>query len=230
MDKFNVAETFVSIKGEGMHTGVPMFFLRLAGCNVGRAQTLEQIRDVGWETRTGSTAEICTSWNGTKFLCDTDYNCHEKLSVGGVLRRMQEQCPLIKWCVITGGEPLMEANISLLQQLNLELGRRNIKMHFETNGTKPIPKLVYSPYIACSPKAGYLQSVIQFADELRLIIGHNQADVFPPEFLQHPQVLLSPENPAVGFDNASLKRCMELLYKHPNWRLNLQIHKYLGIL
>ena len=33
--KYPVMETFTSIQGEGVHTGVPSFFIRLAGCDVG---------------------------------------------------------------------------------------------------------------------------------------------------------------------------------------------------
>jgi organic radical activating enzyme len=32
--KYPIAETFYSLKGEGAWTGVPMFFIRLAGCNL----------------------------------------------------------------------------------------------------------------------------------------------------------------------------------------------------
>ncbi len=31
---YKIAETFYSLKGEGMHTGQPMTFIRLAGCNL----------------------------------------------------------------------------------------------------------------------------------------------------------------------------------------------------
>ena len=33
--KYPVMETFTSIQGEGVYTGVPSFFIRLAGCDVG---------------------------------------------------------------------------------------------------------------------------------------------------------------------------------------------------
>ena len=31
---YNINETFYSLKGEGLWTGTPMFFIRLAGCNL----------------------------------------------------------------------------------------------------------------------------------------------------------------------------------------------------
>lgn len=33
--KYPVMETFTSVQGEGAFSGVPSFFIRLAGCNVG---------------------------------------------------------------------------------------------------------------------------------------------------------------------------------------------------
>lgn len=32
--EYPINETFYSLKGEGMHTGTPMFFIRFAGCNL----------------------------------------------------------------------------------------------------------------------------------------------------------------------------------------------------
>jgi organic radical activating enzyme len=46
MVEYHISDTFYSIQGEGVWTGTPMFFIRLAGCNVNCA------------------------W------CDTDYNIH----------------------------------------------------------------------------------------------------------------------------------------------------------
>ena len=31
---FYLVEDFVSLEGEGLHTGTPTYFIRLAGCNV----------------------------------------------------------------------------------------------------------------------------------------------------------------------------------------------------
>jgi 7-carboxy-7-deazaguanine synthase len=34
MERYNIAETFISLKGEGIYTGRAMFFIRFAGCNL----------------------------------------------------------------------------------------------------------------------------------------------------------------------------------------------------
>ena len=230
---FNVAETFYSLKGEGFHTGTPMYFLRLAGCNVGRKNKGACLSGIvpGSSTRTGSEAEICTSWDGLKFLCDTDFNCHEKMTVHAVLRDMESKAGKgIKWCVITGGEPMMLHNIPALQELNRKLLDMNVTMHIETNGCYPIPVFVKYPYVACSPKQGYLPTTITRADELRLLMDQHTQACIPDIFLRHPRVFVSPINPATGFDDESSRACMEILKDHPNWRYNAQLHKYLNIL
>lgn len=223
---FNVAETFYSIKGEGMHTGTPMYFLRLAGCNVGRRDVM--LRD---KVRSGAFAEVCTSWDGSKFLCDTDYNSHKKMSVHQVLEDMEKLAgPLIKWVVITGGEPLMPSNLEALHELNDLLGILGKRMHFETNGTYPLPQLNHTAYFACSPKHGWLGETVQACNELRLLVDQNTDPIdFHPIFLKHPCVLLSPVNPSIGFDEASLANCLKILKRHPDWKLNYQLHKVLGI-
>ena len=39
MMSYPVMETFYSLQGEGIFAGVPAFFIRLAGCDVGRRGT-----------------------------------------------------------------------------------------------------------------------------------------------------------------------------------------------
>ena len=41
---YPVAEVFHSIKGEGFWTGVPMKFIRLAGCTVGKVVPIEDLK------------------------------------------------------------------------------------------------------------------------------------------------------------------------------------------
>ncbi len=226
--KLNLAETFYSIKGEGLWQGAPMYFVRLAGCNVGR---LTKGPGLFGHTRTGSLAETCTAWDGSKFLCDTDYNRHMQMTVTEILQDMEAKAgPRIKHVVLTGGEPLMPANSLGTLALARSLGKLGITMHIETNGTYPIPMFECELYIACSPKEGWLPDVVKVCDELRLLISRGTMNAFPPVFLNHPHVLLSPVNPATGFDQETLDYVLELLKDNPTWRLNLQLHKYLGVL
>ncbi len=79
MNRLTVSEWFLSLQGEGVFTGTPVLFLRLAGCNL-----------------------RCS-------FCDTRYawDKGEEMGVEEV-SRLINQAPL-RNVVITGGEPLLQA-------------------------------------------------------------------------------------------------------------------------
>lgn len=74
-----VVETFHSVQGEGVWTGVNAFFIRLAGCDVG------------------------CSWCDTKHSWPMEH--HPKQAVAGLVQEAVALRPFM--VVITGGEPLM---------------------------------------------------------------------------------------------------------------------------
>ena len=108
MPILRVIEIFDSVQGEGYWSGVPMTFVRLAGCNV---------------TELGLS---CARW------CDTplswDEAGGEAISAASVAARVT----LPRVCV-TGGEPLLQSGG--LVHLVCELHRRGRKVHLETNRT-----------------------------------------------------------------------------------------------
>ncbi len=73
-----VMEHFLSIQGEGRHTGVASYFIRIGGCDVG----------CHW-------CDVKESWNP---------NLHPLTDVDHVLEKIPSH---IKTIVITGGEPLL---------------------------------------------------------------------------------------------------------------------------
>jgi 7-carboxy-7-deazaguanine synthase len=240
MASLRVVEIFASLQGEGCWTGVPMTFVRLAGCNAP-------------ELHLG-----CTRW------CDTRDSwapeAGEELDVGEVVRRVG----LPRLC-LTGGEPLLQ--VEGLGALVAEAHRRGIRVHVETNGTvDPLP-LLGAPehgggfdWATVSPKppdyfvaAGWEGRV----DELKLIADQN-LDAATAERLAaaHPGavVCIQPvwaEAAAGATSEAecgrsadaaqeagrrqtlagreSIDRAVALVLQHPEWRLSLQTHKLLGI-
>jgi len=89
-----MAEIFYSVQGEGVWTGTPAVFVRLAGCNL-----------------------ACS-------FCDTDYALRFIASVDDVVRRVREiggDCPLV---IVTGGEPLAQTQTPALIDALRADGRR----------------------------------------------------------------------------------------------------------
>ncbi|MGF1671863.1 MAG: 7-carboxy-7-deazaguanine synthase QueE [Balneolaceae bacterium] len=77
--KYPLMEDFYTIQGEGVHTGKPAYFIRLAGCDV----------KCWW-------CDVKESW---------DESLHPKIKTGDIIKRANESGAKI--AVITGGEPLL---------------------------------------------------------------------------------------------------------------------------
>ena len=112
MSVFKVAEKFVSINGEGPRAGELAVFLRFCGCNL----------DCGYcDTRWANTADV-------KFELATAEELVEYVKSTGV-----------KNVTLTGGEPLLQADIAYLIEL---LGASGAEVEIETNGSAPLKDIV----------------------------------------------------------------------------------------
>lgn len=115
-----IAEIFYSIQGEGGLTGVPAAFVRVAGCNL----------RCGW----------CDSKHASRRADGKD------LPVKSVAAKL---CGYpTKFCVITGGEPMLAEGINELAAL---LKKKGMHITIETNGTLP-PKGISCDLASISPK------------------------------------------------------------------------------
>ena len=128
--------------------------------------------------------------------------------------------PQKKFVVCTGGEPLLQIDSALIEALHA----RNFEIAIETNGTIASPAGV--DWVCVSPKAGSVL-VQQSGDELKLVYPQSAAD--PAVFASLPfrHFFLQPmDGPSRDANTqAALRYCLD----HPQWRLSLQTHKFLGI-
>ncbi len=188
-----LAEIFYTVQGEGTWTGTPAVFVRLAGCNLN-----------------------CR-------FCDTDYALKFFATVEQVTARVRElgaACPMV---VLTGGEPLAQAESSALVAALQADGRR---VHIESNGSVPV-ELPPQTWLTVSPKERLHPLMAARADEIKLIVDGRVPlewlDAFPR---REVTVFLQPEGnkPAnVALALAAAKAAPERL------RLSLQTHKFIGI-
>lgn len=79
---------FRTIQGEGALLGVPMTFVRLAGCSVGCSR------------------------------CDTNYRVHRRVTLEELVREVCSVTAIDGWAWITGGEPTDHDLLPLVQGLN----------------------------------------------------------------------------------------------------------------
>ncbi|MCP4214183.1 MAG: 7-carboxy-7-deazaguanine synthase QueE [bacterium] len=140
-----INEIFWSFHGEGLRSGTPSIFLRLAGCSL-----------------------KCT-------YCDTRYSWekgvdHDLFEIMASIAKFKKQYPLSR-VVITGGEPL-EYDLAPLMK---ELKRNNYFVFIETNGLYyqdlPIDWWTVSP----KDVSGYTihEELAKKANEVKLIVNEN---------------------------------------------------------
>ena len=127
-----INETFYSIQGEGLHTGIPMYFIRLQGCEVGCyfCDTKESWRK-SFTTITPNSSSV-QPW----LVEDEGLLIKEALNYKNLL-----------WVCITGGEPY-EQDIS---DLLMSIEENSLMSHIETSGTVTIGD-TDPDWITLSPK------------------------------------------------------------------------------
>lgn len=150
-----IAETFVSLQGEGKLTGVPSLFVRTSGCNL-----------------------RC-------HFCDTPYTSWEArgahLAIDEILAPLGAH-PGVRHAVVTGGEPMIAKGIDALVDA---LHQRGLHVTIETAGTVyrelPVDLWSVSPKLASSaPDAGsgwrerHLEARVDDAAVRQMMRGEHQ--------------------------------------------------------
>ena len=209
---YTVKEIYYTLQGEGVHTGRGAVFLRFAGCNL-------------WSGREEDRA------TATCQFCDTDFVGMDG-SRGGRYASADELAIVVegcwnesidsgnRFCVCTGGEPLLQLDEALIQSLK----ERGFEVAVETNGTLEVPAGI--DWVCVSPKAG-AELVQTSGHELKIVFP--QGDLDPSNFLDldFDHFSLQPMDGADAANNLRITR--DYCLKHPRWRLSLQVHKILGI-
>jgi 7-carboxy-7-deazaguanine synthase (Cx14CxxC type) len=208
-----VKEIFYTLQGEGTHTGRPSVFCRFAGCNLWTGRESH---------RSGAVCQFCdTDFVGTDGPGGGHFRSASDLA-GAVAAAWAGEAASgnPKYVVCTGGEPLLQLDAEAVAALHAE----GFAVAVETNGTRPA--VAGLDWICVSPKAG-AEVIIERVDECKLVYPQPGA---PPEAFEekgYPRLLLQPMDGPDRDRNTAL--AVQYCLDHPNWKLSLQIHKYLGI-
>lgn len=208
---YTVKELFLTLQGEGVHTGRRAVFLRFAGCNLWSGRE---------EDRSSAVCRFCD----TDFV-GTDGAGGGKFATAGLLA----QAVAAQWgdvsggtpyVVITGGEPLLQldgALIDALHTMGFEIG-------VETNGTIAAPPGI--DWLCVSPKAGSA-TVQRSGNELKLVWPQPGSDVAAMSGWAFDHFLIQPmDGPELEENRAA---SIAFILANPKWRLSTQTHKILGI-
>jgi len=210
---YSVKEIYYTLQGEGAQTGRPAVFLRFAGCNLWSGRE---------EDRATAVCRFCdTDFVGTDGPGGGKFAAARDLALA-VARcwRGERSVPARPLVVCTGGEPLLQLD----ELLVIALHEAGFEIALETNGTRLPPPGI--DWITVSPKADS-ELVLRSGSELKLVFP--QADA-PPERFEHlsfDHFLLQPMDGPERERNTRL--AVQYCLEHPQWRLSLQTHKYIGI-
>lgn len=227
MKVYPIAEHFISPQGEGAYTGTLMFFVRMAGCTVGKPYPQKVHLDKSHPAYLLPTyMEECHTIDGRSFSCDTNFKARERLSVEQIMDLVPDKVE--RFC-ITGGEPLMHD----LTDIVVAAMMKKKKIHVETSGTIGLLDLPGHRqdeiWVTCSPKLGARPDMLKRANEIKLLIDENfTVNTLPDEILEHPLVWIQPINDEYNIRRDHLKMVLDLQKEHPNWRISLQLHKVLS--
>lgn len=209
MKRYAVKEIFYSVQGEGMNAGRAAVFVRFAGCNLWN----------GLESGRATGAGGCSAWCDTDFVgADAGTLTAEELMQACVALWPASSGRVGRLCILTGGEPTLQADEPLVRSLQVA----GFDVAMETNGTRPVPAGL--DWITVSPKDG-AEIVAKWCDELKVVVPQ---ETHPLEFAERIHVKHKLVQPKAG-DPAATAWATAFVAKHPEWRLSLQLHKFIGV-
>jgi 7-carboxy-7-deazaguanine synthase len=200
---YRINELFWSIQGEGANTGTASVFVRFSGCNQWSGRDMDRVRGLA----------DCARW------CDTDFYSGAPVEHAELLSRIDAYRDQARLVVFTGGEP----GLQLTDELLRDVVDRQWQCAIETNGTVVLPRGDY--WLTVSPKGGKHPLVVRGGDELKLVypqLGVQPAEV---EQLKFSHWFLQPRDNTPDHTRA----CLDYIRQHPQWRLSVQTHKYIGV-
>jgi 7-carboxy-7-deazaguanine synthase len=209
---YAVKEIFLTLQGEGVHSGRRAVFLRFTGCNL-------------WSGREEDrSSAICQ-------FCDTDFvgmdgengGRYTAVELGKLVTQIWGDGIDHRYIVMTGGEPMLQVDGALIAVLHAH----HFTVAIESNGTIAAHSDI--DWVCISPKAG--SDVVQkTGDELKLVWPQIGSDIETIETWDFANFLIQPMDSGDATANAAnVLSATELVLARPKWRMSLQDHKILGL-
>lgn len=206
--KYQIAEKFKSVQGEGVYAGTPMAFIRFTGCSVGK--------------------KIC-------HYCDTDFDKTYNWRGGGEFSEdeLLHWADNYEHICLTGGEPF-DQNLDPI----FDLASTARTIHIESSGTVnyKIRRHPEMWWLCVSPKPGFKEEIVHSANEVKVIVpGLGNGEGWPTinDALRWADagkiVFLQPKNDKLSVDKNNLRIVQDIIAQYPQLRLSVQLHKILGV-
>lgn len=224
---YPINEIFQSLQGEGYFTNVPAIFIRLQGCPVGCSWCDTKHT---WEKK--NDREVDLQRIMVKNSVSDNWSNANELQLLNVL---QEQGYSARHVIITGGEPC----IYDLVPLTAELEKNGYRCQIETSGTHEV-HCSAATWVTVSAKVDMrgglkvLEQALQRADEIKHPVARErdieQLDELLAKLHDDKKRIIALQ--PIGKENKQTDGATQLCIKTciaRNWRLSVQMHKYLNI-
>ena len=161
--------------------------------------------------------------------CDTNFDVYDQKTVAEIMESVGKyDCKNI---IFTGGEPM----INDLWPLARVLKQDGYHLSIESNGTVAIPEGLLD-WICISPKDQMYPNVAikqQHGDELKCVYVGQPLSMYEQLKQGFTHLFLQPcydESATVEENGRGFAITEAVVKNHPEWRLSLQTHKWMGIL
>ncbi|MDO8436048.1 MAG: radical SAM protein [bacterium] len=204
-NKLKIIESFSSVQGEGIHSGLPTYFVRLSGCNL-----------------------RC-------YYCDTKYSYSggEEKKIKDILNDIARQ--KFKLVCLTGGEPLLQPGTKILINKLVDLGYNiDIETNGSIliNEFNNSSKILYSLDVKC-PSSGMSEKMkldnlkyLAKKDQVKFIIGNRNDYIFSKKIVERYKLIKKTNIIFTPVDGIKAKKLVEwILIDGFEVRIGLQIHK-----
>lgn len=223
MTQYKINEFFETIQGEGQFTGVASIFIRLQGCPVGCSWCdTKHTWDIKEQEETSLKQIALKSEESESWASATPND---------IIKMIDEHGFRAKHVVLTGGEPAMYDLVPLCNALH----EKGYTTQIETSGTFDL-LVPESTWVTVSPKIGMaggydvLASCMARANEIKHPVAR-QKHIEDLENLiasapiqSDAPIYLQPISQKKAATELAIETC-----KAKNWRLSVQVHKYIGI-
>lgn len=193
---------FHTIQGEGELLGVPMVFVRLAGCSVG-----------------------CDG-------CDTNYRKAQSLPASEIadkVKSLRSVSPDSRgWIWVTGGEPFDYDLNQLLSYLRLE--GRIAAVTSGRKPLRGVGNMI--DFLSVSPHGPPDLLTVTRGSQINLVPGLGETKLSDWErfdFSGFKFKYVTPFSTPNGIDPTSLRECMDWVWRRTDWRMGVQAHKTWGV-
>lgn len=219
--QYPINEIFYSLQGEAIFAGTPAVFIRFQGCAVGCAFCdTKHTWDVD-NANLVSIEEVLTK--------ELDSPTFANFDILQILLEVAKY-PKCRHVVLTGGEPAMYDLLPLVT----ELEDHGYTVQIESSGTEKL-SLSANTWVTVSPKINMPgqklldASVIARANEIKMPIGRNEDVIKLKDFIEKYNVVDKPIwLQPLSCNKTATQICVAAALAN-NWRVSLQIHKFLDI-